>query len=79
MNSIDANIFFSDEQLQKAVAAVVPTDAKYGEHILVAAVNSDGVKVVATFKLREGWDFLAAAEHDWTGDNKVGAKLIMRW
>jgi hypothetical protein len=70
---------FSDEQLKKIIADTLPADAKPGEKVVVAAVNSEGVKVVASFKLKEHWELQAAAEHTWAGNDAVGAKVLLRW
>ena len=70
---------FSQDQLQKLITDTMPADAKPGEKIVVATVDSSGTKVVASFKLNQHWDLQAAAEHDWAGDDKAGAKVLLRW
>lgn len=70
---------FSKEALDKIVTETLPADAQPGEKILVAGVDRDGVKVAAVFKLKEHWELKAAFEHDWTGDDKLGAQVIGRW
>lgn len=55
----------------------IPTDAKFA---VVATVNVDGAKILAAVNIikTEKTDLKVAAvwEHDWDGDNTVGAKLI---
>lgn len=70
---------FSQEALAKAVESVMPADAKAGEKVVVGTVDQDGAQVVASFKLKEKWELQAVARHDWGGDNKVGAKVLLRW
>jgi hypothetical protein len=75
---------FSPEQLNKIVAETLPTDAKPNEKIVVGTVDQHGVQVVASFKNTVhsdglNWELQAAARHDWTGDNSVGAKVLLRW
>jgi len=77
-------MIFSNEQLAKIVTETLPKDAEPGEKVLVADVNNEGVKVIAAFKFKQvgfkpAWELQAVAEHDWSGDNKVGGKVVMRW
>ena len=70
---------FSAEALQKAVESALPADAKKGEKVLVGGVDESGAQVVASFKFKDKWEIQAAARHEWGGDNKVGAKVLLRW
>jgi hypothetical protein len=70
---------FSNAQLQKIIADTLPADAKPGEKVVVGAIDQNGVKVVASFKLKEHWELQAAAEHEWSGEDHVGAKVLLRW
>lgn len=70
---------FSQEALSKIVAETMPTDAKPGEKVVIGTVNQDGVQVVASFKLKEKWELQAVAQHKWSGENNVGAKVLLRW
>lgn len=72
---------FSPQQLQQIVNQTIPTsvpaDHKYA---IVVGADQTGAKVVARFKNSGGnWEFQAAAEHDWSGANSVGAQVIMSW
>lgn len=70
---------FSRDQLQKLITETLPADAQPGEKVIVGTVDSTGAKVVAAFKLKEHWELQAAAEHDWHGDTKAGAKVLLRF
>lgn len=70
---------FSSAQLDQILKDTLPADAKPGENVIVTAIDQNGAKVAANFKLREHWELRAAAEHEWSGDNRVGAKVVMRW
>jgi hypothetical protein len=76
--------FLSDAEIDKIVQQTIPqnTDASHSNAI-VATVDTDGAKVVAHFQkdVKNGWqlDADAVAEHDWTGDNSVGAQVVLKW
>lgn len=72
---------FSDRELNDAVNSSLEGVPDGHRHAVVAGVDRDGVKIVASLKLddKDRWVLQGAAEHDWNGDNKVGAKLILSW
>lgn len=73
---------FSPAQLAKLVNDTMPKDAQPGEHITVLTVDQTGAQIAASFKLKADkvtWDLQAAARHDWTGDNAIGARILLRW
>ena len=71
---------FSPEALQKIVLDTLPTDGQPNEKVVVGTVDHLGAQVVASFKFREDrWELQAAARHDWTGEDSVGAKVLLRW
>lgn len=73
---------FSAAQLTKLVNDTMPKDAQPGDHITVLTVDQAGAQIAASFKLKADkvtWDLQAAARHDWTGENSVGAKILLRW
>jgi len=69
---------FSPEQLDKIITETLPPDMT-ATHAVVGAVDQNGVRVVASFKKTTHWELQAAAEHEWTGENKVGAKVLLTW
>lgn len=72
--------YFSQDQLKKSVEKILPADPGVGEKVIVGTVDSTGVQVVAAFKFKDGkWELQGAARHDWSGDNTLGAKVILRW
>lgn len=72
-------MIFSDEQLQRVIAEALPADAKPGEKVVIGTVDQHGAQVVASFKMKDGWEMQAAARHEWGGENVVGAKVLLRW
>jgi hypothetical protein len=75
---------FSPEALAKVVSETLPTDAQPGEKVVVGTLDQHGAQVVASFKNKANsggvnWELQAAARHDWSGDNSVGAKVLLRW
>lgn len=76
---------FTPQQLQKIIDDVIPAADPKDEHsfVLVGGVNRDGAQVVARFEkdFKRGWSLgtNAAWEHDWTGDDHVGAKVLVKW
>ena len=71
---------FSPEALQKIVLDTLPTDGQPNEKVVVGTIDQHGAQVVASFKFREDrWELQAAARHDWTGEDSVGAKVLLRW
>lgn len=74
---------FSPDQLAKIVKETLPDQSNQGDHnAVVASFDQTGAKVVASFTRQHGsatWKFQAAAEHDWNGDNSVGANVLLSW
>ncbi len=75
--------YFSPDQLAAIVKdALPPVLADGPRHAIVATIDQDGVKVVASFTrpLADGtWTLQAAATHDWTGDTTVAARVLLAW
>lgn len=73
----------SDADLSRIVRETLPADAQPGETVIVGDVNTHDARIVASFKRQASpkfsWELQGAAEHDWTGDNSVGGKVILRW
>ncbi len=74
---------FSQDALAKIVADTLPpsTDQTH-TNAVIGIIDQRGVQVVASFSRPKGsavWTLQAAAKHDWTGDNEVGAKVILKW
>lgn len=80
------NRLFTQEQITKIIGESIPLDAPE-THIIVGTVDLEGAQIVASFKRQMnptishgiGWELQAVARHDWTGDNQVGGKVILRW
>lgn len=73
---------FAPKQLQHLIDESLPTDAIPGEKVVVGTIDKTGAQVLATFKWhsqKATWELKAAARHDWSGDNNVEAKVILRW
>lgn len=75
--------YFSPEQLAQLVKETIP-DAVPGDrsNAVVATVDLKGARIVASFTrpwYSATWQLQAVAEHDWTGDNTVGAKVLLSW
>lgn len=76
MNQIS---YFQPDQLKQITAQLLPALPPGHKYAVVGALDSEGAKIVAGFKLGEdsNWEFAGAFEHEWaTGDNKVGATVI---
>lgn len=73
-----ANIL-SPEALQRVIVETLPPDGRPNEKIVVGTVDQHGAQVVASFKMKERWELQAAARHDWSGENTLGAKVLLRW
>jgi hypothetical protein len=73
-------VIFSPEQLTKIVNETLPKD-QTASHVVVGSIDQNGVQVVASFKkdATSKWELQAAARHDWSGSNEVGAKVILQW
>ena len=73
---------FSDAQLQSIITETIPSTLPAGHtSAIVGSVDQNGAQVVASFELgdKDEWQFQAAAQHTWTGDNEVGARVILSW
>lgn len=73
-----ANIL-SPEALQRVIVETLPPDGRPNEKVVVGTVDQHGAQVVASFKMKERWELQAAARHDWSGENTLGAKVLLRW
>lgn len=70
---------FSQEALSKIVAESLPPDPEKN-HAIVGTVDQHGAQVVAGFKFKDGkWELQGAARHEWTGEDSVGAKVLLKW
>lgn len=74
---------FSSQQLATIVNETIPaaTDPTH-TNAVVLGVDQTGAQVVAHFqKDGNGWqlDADAVAQHQWSGDNSVGAQVVLKW
>ncbi len=69
------------EQLKTLSDAAVKTVPDGHSNAIIGTVDQDGAQIVAVAKLgpSNNWDVTAAARHDWSGDNEVGASVIYSW
>ena len=55
----------------------IPTDAKY---VIVGTINNDGTKILGAVNIHRSdkvnTQVAAVWDHDWDGDDTVGAKII---
>ena len=76
-------LMFSDAQLASLVTQTIPAQLPNGHrNALVGSVDSSGAQVVIAMQKDVGtgtWQFQAAVKHEWSGNNEVGAKVIMSW
>lgn len=75
---------FSPAQLDQIINETIPAATDYTHtNAVVFGVDQAGAQVVAHFVLSaEGnWelDTDGVARHTWSGDNQVGAKVILKW
>jgi hypothetical protein len=74
---------FSPEALDKIVRETLPDQMDGSTHAVVVTTDQEGATAVASFKRTEAtgfnWELQAAAHHDWSGDNSVGARVILKW
>lgn len=80
MQDID---IFSHSQLKKTLENALPTDLKPGENVIVAAVDDDGVEVVASYRLTRDSvhvELQAAVRHEFVGgDTSAAGRVLVRW
>lgn len=70
---------FSEAALKKVVqeSLTIPPGRT---NAVVGLVDVNGVKIVAGVKLQGGKvEITGAYEHDWNGDDSVGAKVLLSW
>jgi len=71
---------FSPAQLQQIVTETLPTLEDGHTSAIIGTVDSEGAQVVARFKLTNNhWTVTAAARHQWTGEDRVGATVLLSW
>ena len=76
---------FGPEELKKIVTETLPQDDPQDQHnfALVGGIDQTGAQVVARFKRnhKDKWELEADAawHHDWSGDDKVGAQVLLKW
>lgn len=74
---------FSPEALAKIINETIPLNTdKTHTNAIVAGIDQHGAQVVARFeKQGSAWvlDGDAVVRHDWSGDNSVGARVILKW
>lgn len=75
---------FSPEALAKIVNDTLPSATdKDHTNAIVGGIDQNGAQVVAHFEYdaKRGWvlNADAVARHDWSGDNSVGARVILKW
>jgi hypothetical protein len=72
---------FSPERLQQVIETLPQDDDAARHHVVVGTVDQHGAQVIASFKRtdRAVWELQVAARHDWTGENSVGGRVLLRW
>lgn len=76
---------FSPDALKKIVTETIPQDDPNDQHnfALVGGIDQGGTQVVARFSRnrKDKWQLDADAvwRHEWDGDNKVGAQVLLKW
>jgi hypothetical protein len=76
---------FSPDQLKEIVTKTIPADDPQDHHnfALVGGIDQSGTQVVARFSRnhKDKWTLDADAvwRHEWAGDNKVGAEVLLKW
>lgn len=80
-----ATSVFSPAALDQIVQETIPqaVDPTH-TNAVVFGIDQTGAKVVAQFRLNpitQQWELNAdaVAQHDWTGDNEVGAQVVLKW
>lgn len=70
---------FSDAALKKVVQESL-TIPEGRTNAVVGLVDVNGVRIVAGVKLKDGHvEVTGAYEHEWDGDDSVGAKVLLSW
>lgn len=74
-------MLFTNDQLRRLVEESLPADAKPGEKVIIATLDSTGAKAIASFNFNKGaaWELQWATQYKWTGELQTGAKVIVRW
>jgi hypothetical protein len=77
---------FSPEQTQRIAEGLIPTSDMVRDHhrfAIVGDVNEDGTQLVARFTKHSdrGWELDGDAvwEHDWSGDNRIGGRVLFAY
>lgn len=76
---------FGPEQLKEIVTKTIPAQDPDDQHnfVVVGGVDQSGSQVVARFernkKGRWTLDADAVWRHEWSGENKVGAEVLLKW
>lgn len=75
---------FSPEQLKEIVNKTIPADDPQDSHnfVLVGSIDQTGSQVVARFEKKYNkWvlDTDAVWQHDWSGEDRVGAQVLLKW
>lgn len=71
---------FSPEALDHIVASTLPVLPTGHTRAIVGGVDRQGAQVVAKFTFQDDhWQVEAAAQHQWSGANTVGARVIASW
>ena len=73
---------FSPEQLDKLVNETLSETGVTSTNAVVGTVDKDGMQLTAAFsweQSRATWKLEGVVRHNWTGDNEVGAKLLLEW
>lgn len=75
--------YFTPDQLATIVKETIPESVTGNQrNAIVASFDPQGVKIVASFSrpwYSATWKLQAVAEHDWTGNNSVGANVLLSW
>lgn len=72
---------FSPKELQQIIDSDLANLPAQHTKAIVVATDTTGVSAAARFSMGpdQRWTVEGAAEHTWTGENKVGGKLIISW
>jgi hypothetical protein len=67
---------FSQAQLDAIVKQTLPEIPAGHKEAIVGGVDEHGVQVVASLTFKQEWTVEAAYQHEWAGDDKIGAKVM---